>query len=71
MYWHISTTPVRLGRTIFQFEIVFRDLDPDGLLFKDNLCRGNKQTQLSKAHRAADARAKLSRLAHLKKIGVK
>ncbi len=71
LYWHISTTPVRLGRTIFKFEIVFRDLDPDGLLFKDSLSQGNKKTRLNNAHRASDARAKVSRLSHLKKIGVK
>jgi hypothetical protein len=32
---------------------------------------GNKQTRLNQAHRAADARAELSRLAHCKKIGIK
>ena len=71
LYWHIRTIPVRVGRTIFKFEITFRDLDPDGLLFKDSLSRGNKKTRLNNAHRAADARAKVSRLSHLKKIGIK
>ena len=71
LYWHVSTTPVRIGRSIFKFEIIFKDLDPDGLLFKDTLSRGSKKTRLNEAYRASEARAKVSRLAHLKKIGLK
>jgi hypothetical protein len=34
------------------------------------MAKGNKQTRLNQAHRAADARAELSRLAHLQKAAV-
>ena len=54
-----------------EFEITFKDLNSGSLFSQDNLSLGNKQTQLNQANRAADARAKVSRLAHLKKIGVK
>ena len=69
--WDIKVEKIKIGRIIKEFKISFKDVNSGGLFSQDNLCRGNKQTQLSKAHRAADARAKVSRLSHLKKIGIK
>ncbi|CAB5506417.1 hypothetical protein AZO1586R_2080, partial [Bathymodiolus azoricus thioautotrophic gill symbiont] len=63
--------PIKFGRTIKQFEITFKDVNSNILSSQDNLLVGNKSNQLNQANRAADARAKVSRLAHLKKIGVK
>ena len=71
LQWDIKVEKIKIGRIIKEFNISFNDLNAGGLFSKDNLCRGNKQIQLSKAHRASDARAELSRLAHLKKIGLK
>ena len=68
--WDIQVEKIKIGRIIKEFNISFKDLNSAGLFSQDNLCRGNKQIQLSNAHRAADARAALSRLSHLKKIGL-
>jgi plasmid replication initiation protein len=69
--WDIKVKKIKIGRIIKEFEITFKDLNSGSLFSQDNLSLGNKQTQLNQANRAADARAKVSRLAHLKKIGVK
>ncbi|CAC9513135.1 hypothetical protein [uncultured Gammaproteobacteria bacterium] len=69
--WDIQVNPIKFGRTIKQFEITFKDVNSNILSSQDNLLVGNKSNQLNQANRAADARAKVSRLAHLKKIGVK
>ena len=71
MSWDIKVKKIKIGRIIKEFEITFKDLNSGSLFSQDNLSLGNKQTQLNQANRAADARAKVSRLAHLKKIGVK
>jgi plasmid replication initiation protein len=55
--WDIKVEKIKIGRIIKEFKISFKDVNSGGLFSQDNLCRGNKQTQLSKAHRAADARA--------------
>ena len=69
--WDIKVEKIKIGRIIKEFKISFKDVNSGGLFSQDNLSLGNKQTQLNQANRAADARAKVSRLAHLKKIGVK
>ena len=65
--WDIQVEKIKIGRIIKEFNISFKDLNSA----VDSPSRGSKKTLLNKAHRASDARAKLSRLAHLKKIGVK
>ena len=69
--WDIKVKKIKIGRIIKEFEITFKDVNSGGLFSQDNLLQGNKQTRLNQAHRAADARAELSRLAHCKKIGIK
>jgi hypothetical protein len=69
--WDIKVKKIKIGRIIKEFEITFKDLNSGSLFSQDNLSLGNKQTQLNQAHRAADTRAKVSRLTHLKKIGLK
>ncbi|CAB5507640.1 hypothetical protein [uncultured Gammaproteobacteria bacterium] len=69
--WDIKVKKIKIGRIIKEFEITFKDVNRGGLFSKDNMAKGNKQTRLNQAHRAADARAELSRLAHCKKIGIK
>ena len=71
LQWDIKVEKIKIGRIIKEFNISFNDLNAGGLFSQDNLCRGDKKTRLNQAHRASDARAKVSRLAHLKKIGVK
>ena len=71
LQWDITVEKIKIGRIIKEFNISFNDLNAGGLFSQDNLCRGDKKTRLNQAHRASDARAKVSRLAHLKKIGVK
>ena len=67
LQWDIQVEKIKIGRIIKEFNISFKDLNSA----VDSPSLGNKKTLLNKAHRASDARAKLSRLAHLKKIGVK
>ena len=69
--WDIKVEKIKIGRIIKEFKITFKDVNRGGLFSQDNLCRGDKKTRLNQAHRASDARAELSRLAHLKKIGLK
>ena len=66
LYWNISVNPVRAGRKIFILEIKFCVLDKQ----YSSAVVGNKKTRLNAAARAADTRAKISKLAHHKKIGI-
>jgi hypothetical protein len=63
--WNISVNPVRAGRKIFILEIKFRVLDK-----QYSNAVGNKKTRLNAAARVAETRAKISKLAHHKKIGI-
>jgi plasmid replication initiation protein len=64
--WDIKVKTIRVGRTITEFEIHFKDLN----CASNPRFLGNKRTRLNTAIRAAEARAKISKLAHHKKIGI-